>query len=43
VLIKNAAAIKQGVRATAQNAPEHAAYLRQIGAMSDTGPLVARA
>lgn len=39
VLMKNAAAILQGVRAAAQNAPEHAAYIRQIGAASDTAPL----
>ena len=42
MLIKNAAAILQGVRAAAQNAPDHAAYIRQIGAASDTAPLVAR-
>jgi hypothetical protein len=31
------------VRAAARNAPEHAEYIRQIGAASDTAPLVARA
>jgi tryptophan halogenase len=42
MLVKNAAAILQGVRTAAQNAPEHAAYLRQIGAASDTAPLTNR-
>jgi tryptophan halogenase len=42
VLVNNAAAILQGVRAAAQSAPEHADYIRQIGAASDTMPLVAR-
>jgi len=41
ILVQNAAAILQGVRAAAQNAPDHAAYIRQIGAASDTAPLVA--
>jgi tryptophan halogenase len=42
ILLQNAAAILRDVRAAVQNAPEHAAYLRQIGAASDTAPLVAR-
>jgi tryptophan halogenase len=40
ILVKNAAGILQSVRAAARNAPEHAAYIRQIGAASDTAPLV---
>ncbi len=41
ILVQNAAAIRKSVRAAAQNAPDHAAYIRQIGAASDTAPLVA--
>ena len=41
ILVQNAAAILKSVRAAAQNAPDHAAYIRQIGAASDTAPLVA--
>ena len=41
ILLKNAEAILQGVRAAVQRAPDHAAYIRQIGAASDTQPLVA--
>jgi hypothetical protein len=40
--LKNAEAILQGVRAAAQQAPDHAAYIRQIEASSDTAPLLAR-
>jgi tryptophan halogenase len=43
ILVKNAAAILQSVRTAAQNAPDHAAYIRQIGAASETAPLVAMA
>jgi tryptophan halogenase len=42
ILLKNAAAILQSVRAAVQQAPDHAAYIRQIGAASDTAPLLAR-
>jgi tryptophan halogenase len=42
ILMRNAAAIKQAVRVAAQNAPDHARYLQQIGAATDTAPLVAR-
>ena len=41
ILVKNAAAILNGVRAAAKNAPDHLAFIRQIGAASDTAPLVA--
>jgi tryptophan halogenase len=42
ILVKNAAAILQSVRVAAQNAPDHAAYIRQIGAASETAPLIAK-
>jgi tryptophan halogenase len=42
ILVKNAAAILQSVRVAAQNAPDHAAYIRQIGAASETAPLMAK-
>jgi tryptophan halogenase len=41
LLVKNAAAILQEVRAAAQRAPEHASFLRQVGAATGTAPLVA--
>jgi tryptophan halogenase len=41
MLVKNAAAILQETRMAAQRAPEHASFLRQIGAATDTAPLVA--
>ena len=41
ILLKNAEAILQSVRAAVQRAPDHAAYIRQMGAASDTRPLVA--
>ena len=41
ILVKNAAGILQSVRAAVKNAPDHAAWLRQTGAASDTRPLMA--
>jgi tryptophan halogenase len=41
VLVNNAAGIRRSVMSAAQNAPDHAAFIRQIGAASDTAPLVA--
>jgi tryptophan halogenase len=43
VLVENAAAIRRAVQDAAQLAPDHAAYIRHIGAASDTAPLVAAA
>jgi len=41
VLVDNAAAIRRGVLDAARHAPDHAAWIRQIGAASDTAPLSA--
>ena len=40
LLSKHVAALRSNVRAAAQAAPDHAAFLRQIGAASETAPLV---
>ena len=41
VLVANAAAIRSEVQTAARNTPDHAAYIKQIGAASDSAPLVA--
>jgi tryptophan halogenase len=41
LLVKNAEAIRHNVMAAAQKAPDHGAYIRQVGAASDTAPMVA--
>jgi tryptophan 7-halogenase len=41
ILVNNAAAIRRNVMAAAQIAPDHGEFIRQIGAASDTAPLVA--
>jgi tryptophan 7-halogenase len=40
-LIRNAAAIREEVRVAAQGTPDHGAFIKQIGAASDSAPLVA--
>lgn len=42
LVTKNAAGIREEVRAAVQNAPEHSAFITQIGAASGSAPLVAR-
>jgi tryptophan halogenase len=41
VLVANAAALRSEVQTAARNTPDHAAYIKQIGAASDSAPLVA--
>jgi tryptophan halogenase len=43
VLVRNAATLRDQVRAAAENTPDHLAYLRQMGAASARPPLVAHA
>ncbi len=40
-LASNAAAIRRNVLVAAQKAPEHGAFIRQVGAASETAPLIA--
>jgi tryptophan halogenase len=42
VLVKNAAGIREEVRVAVRNTPDHKAFIEQIGAASDSAPLVAR-
>jgi tryptophan 7-halogenase len=41
ILVKNAAAIRKDVRVAAQNTSDHRAFIKQIGAASESAPLVA--